>query len=158
MRNILDSTRSRCSEGCLSSSEPYLAGLLCVPKLDPNVLVMKSHYSSRHRHIRFGAGWASPTTMMWSRHSRRMDPISRSAKPFCQGDRGAIGLSRTPIARIRWITTEPKTRSRSRITYPGAESHGNASVIWRAIQSAVGLFVSLIQTSSRRSSRTMMKP
>src|SRR6476619_7661180 len=76
----------------------------------------------------------SPTTMMWSRHSRRMDPISRSAKPFCQGDRGAIGLSRMPIARIRWITTEPKTRSRSRITCPGAESHGN------------GLFVTLIQT------------
>jgi hypothetical protein len=24
----------------------------------------------------------SPRTMMWSRHSRRIDPISRSAKPF----------------------------------------------------------------------------
>jgi pimeloyl-ACP methyl ester carboxylesterase len=23
--------------------------------------------------------------MMWSTHSRRIDPISRSAKPFCQG-------------------------------------------------------------------------
>src|SRR3954447_7925554 len=32
-----------------------------------------------------------------------------------------------------------------------------ASVIWRAIQSAVGLFVTATQTSSRRSSRTMMK-
>ena len=51
-------------------------------------------------------------------------PISRSAKPFCQGDRGAIGLSRMPIPRIRWITTEPKTRSRSRITYPVVESTG----------------------------------
>jgi hypothetical protein len=28
---------------------------------------------------------ASPKTMIWSRHSRRMDPISRSAYPFCQG-------------------------------------------------------------------------
>ncbi|HTF77846.1 MAG TPA: hypothetical protein VK620_26660, partial [Bradyrhizobium sp.] len=24
--------------------------------------------------------------MMWSTHSRRIDPISRSAKPFCQGE------------------------------------------------------------------------
>src|ERR1700722_16129948 len=34
--------------------------------------------------------------MMWSTHSRRIDPISRSAKPFCQGEAGAVGLSRTP--------------------------------------------------------------
>jgi hypothetical protein len=26
-----------------------------------------------------------PKTMTWSKHSRRIDPISRSAKPFCQG-------------------------------------------------------------------------
>src|SRR6202030_1412615 len=32
----------------------------------------------------------SPRTMMWSTHSRRIDPISRSAKPFCQGEDGAI--------------------------------------------------------------------
>src|SRR6266850_4881012 len=43
----------------------------------------------------------SPRTMMWSRHSRRIDPISRSAKPFCQGEAGAIGLSRMPMARDR---------------------------------------------------------
>src|SRR4051794_4410277 len=67
-------------------------------------------------------------------------------------------LSRMPIARRRCLTTEPKTRSRSRIRSLGADSQGNASVIWRAIQSAVGLFVAAIQTSSRRSSRTMMKP
>src|SRR4030088_3346106 len=35
---------------------------------------------------------------MWSRHSRRSDPISRAAKPFCQGEAGAIGLSRMPMA------------------------------------------------------------
>src|SRR3954462_15793659 len=44
-----------------------------------------------------------------------MDPISRSAKPFCHGERGATGLSRMPIARRRCLTTEPKTRSRVRI-------------------------------------------
>src|SRR5947209_16873265 len=75
--------------------------------------------------------------MMWSRHSRRMEPISRSAKPFCHGERGAIGLSRMPIARRRRLTTEPKTRSRSRIRYLGADSQGKAAVIWRAIQSRV---------------------
>src|ERR1700751_982247 len=32
----------------------------------------------------------SPRTMMWSKHSRRIDPISRSAKPFCQGEAGAV--------------------------------------------------------------------
>src|SRR5450432_2141007 len=35
---------------------------------------------------------ASPKTTMWSTHSRRIDPISRSAKPFCQGEAGAVGL------------------------------------------------------------------
>jgi hypothetical protein len=30
--------------------------------------------------------------MKWSTHSRRIDPISRSAKPFCQGEAGAIGF------------------------------------------------------------------
>jgi hypothetical protein len=36
---------------------------------------------------------------MWSTHSRRSDPISRSAKPFCQREAGAVGLSRMPMAR-----------------------------------------------------------
>ena len=31
--------------------------------------------------------------MMWYTHSRRIDPISRSATPFCQGEAGAVGLS-----------------------------------------------------------------
>ena len=42
---------------------------------------------------------------MWSTHSRRIDPINRSAKPFCQGDAGAVGLSRMPMARNRRVTT-----------------------------------------------------
>src|SRR6476620_7997421 len=46
----------------------------------------------------------SPETMTWSKHSRRIDPISRSAKPFCQGEPGAIGLSRMPMARNRRVT------------------------------------------------------
>jgi hypothetical protein len=46
-------------------------------------------------------------TMMWSTHSRRIDPISRSAKPFCQGEAGAVGLSRMPMERNRRVTTLP---------------------------------------------------
>jgi hypothetical protein len=34
--------------------------------------------------------------MLWSKNSRRIDPISRSAKPFCQGEAGAIALSECP--------------------------------------------------------------
>src|SRR6185312_2619860 len=43
----------------------------------------------------------SPRTMMWSKHSRRIDLISRSAKPFCQDEAGAVALSRMPMARKR---------------------------------------------------------
>jgi hypothetical protein len=42
--------------------------------------------------------------MMWSKHSRRIDPINRSAKPFCQGEAGAVGLSRMPMARSHVFT------------------------------------------------------
>src|SRR5438876_7433541 len=31
---------------------------------------------------------ASPKTTTWSTHSRRIEPISLSAKPFCQGEPG----------------------------------------------------------------------
>jgi hypothetical protein len=45
-------------------------------------------------------GCASPKTITWSKHSRRIDLINRSAKPFCQGEAGAIGLSRMPTGEI----------------------------------------------------------
>jgi hypothetical protein len=34
--------------------------------------------------------WASPSTIRWSTHSRRIVPISRSAKPFCHGEPAEI--------------------------------------------------------------------
>src|ERR1700738_2407718 len=34
--------------------------------------------------------WHSPSTTTWSRHSRRIEPISRSAYPFCHGERGDV--------------------------------------------------------------------
>src|SRR5260370_10250550 len=51
--------------------------------------------------------------MTWSKHSRRIDPISRSAKPFCQGEAGVMGLSRMPMARNRRVTTAAQMRARS---------------------------------------------
>jgi hypothetical protein len=39
-------------------------------------------------------------SITWSRHSRRMEPTSRSANGFCQGDRGAVSTSSIPICRI----------------------------------------------------------
>jgi hypothetical protein len=35
-------------------------------------------------------------TMMWSKHSRRTEPISRSTYGFCHGDRGAVITSSIP--------------------------------------------------------------
>src|SRR5215831_10761026 len=44
---------------------------------------------------------ASPKTIIWSRHSRRIVPISLSTYPFCHGEPAAMGLSRMPMARNR---------------------------------------------------------
>ena len=57
--------------------------------------------------VRIRRKCASPTTTIWSTHSRRIDPINLSAKPFCQGEPGAMGLSRMPMARNRWVTAAP---------------------------------------------------
>ena len=50
---------------------------------------------------------ASPKTTTWSTHSRRIEPMSLSAKPFCQGEPGAMGVSRMPMARNRCLTAAP---------------------------------------------------
>src|SRR5260221_10253496 len=64
-----------------------------------------------------------------------------------------------PIYPYKQTASEPVgTSSRSRIMQRGAPSQGKASVIWRAIHSAVGLVVTLIQTRSPRSIRTITKP
>src|SRR5262249_16925441 len=38
---------------------------------------------------------------MWFVHSRRADPIKRSTRPFCQGERKDVGPSPIPIPRTR---------------------------------------------------------
>ena len=46
---------------------------------------------------------ASPNTMMWFTDSRWVDPINLS-KPVCQGEPGAMGLSRMPMVLSRRVT------------------------------------------------------
>ena len=63
--------------------------------------------SSEHKISESGADVPRLGQWMWSTHSRRIDSINRSAKPFCQGEAGAIGLSRIPMVRNRRVTTAP---------------------------------------------------
>ena len=49
----------------------------------------------------------SPSTTILSTHSRRIDPINLSAKPFCQGEPGAMGLSRMPMVLSRRVVAAP---------------------------------------------------
>src|SRR5467141_1167766 len=86
----------------------------------------------------------------WSVHSGRADPIKRSTRPFCQGERKDVGRSRIPMARTRALNAAPNARSLSRMRYFGAVSHGKASVIWRANHSAVGLRVTANHNNCRR--------
>src|SRR5262249_5948919 len=69
---------------------------------------------------------SSLNTSTWSVHSRRAEPIKRSTRPFCQGERKDVGRSRMPITRTRALNAAPKARSLSRMRYFGAVSHGNA--------------------------------
>ena len=57
--------------------------------------------------VRIRRKCASPKTITWSTHSRRIDPISLSAKPFCQGEPEAMGLARMLMARNRRVTAAP---------------------------------------------------
>jgi hypothetical protein len=62
-------------------------------------------------------------TRMWSKHSRRIDPISRLAKQFCQGEAGAIGI----------VPRAPDKRLRQRVTaVSGAPGHPSARP-WRSV-------------------------
>jgi hypothetical protein len=59
--------------------------------------VSSLHCNMWHKILRHDAGGRSPNTMIWSVHSRRIDPINLSA----------IGLSRMPIVRSRRLTAVP---------------------------------------------------
>jgi hypothetical protein len=49
----------------------------------------------------------SPKTTTWSRQSRRIDPMSLSAYPFCHGERAAVGRSWMPMALTRRMNAGP---------------------------------------------------
>jgi hypothetical protein len=49
----------------------------------------------------------SPTTITWSRHSRRIDPISLSAYGFCDGLDGLDRISSTPMPETRRRNASP---------------------------------------------------
>ena len=68
----------------------------------------------------------------WSTHSRRIDPISRSAKLFCQGEADARlvpdahgAQSASDDRAVDWIPIADEER--------GASSRGNASMSWHEI-------------------------
>src|ERR1700693_4660834 len=65
----------------------------------------------------------------WFRHSRRIEPITRSTYAFCHGERGAVTTSVIPLAATRLLKTEPYAVSRSRSRKLGAVSQGKASTI-----------------------------
>src|SRR5207249_2143418 len=77
--------------------------------------------------------------------------VHYTAQAFCQGERNDMGRSRIPIARTRALNATPNARSLSRMRYFGALSQGNASVIWRASHSAVGLRVTANHSNRRPS-------
>ena len=64
---------------------------------------------------------------------------------------GTYRLSLKRLDRTRALNATPNARSLSRIRYFGVLSHGNASVIWRASHSAVGLRVTANHSNRRRS-------
>ena len=88
---------------------------------------------------------------------RRIEPITRSANGFCQGERGAVTTSSIPKCLSREQKWLPYMQSRSRIKYFGASSKGNASTICCAVHGAVGCVVTLKCTILRRSCRSTMK-
>ena len=90
------------------------------------------------------------STITWSRSSRLMVPITRSAKGFCHGERGVVRTSARPMAFTRCRNCPPKMPSRSRMRNRGAESWGKASTTCCAVQAAVGESVTLKCTTRRR--------
>jgi hypothetical protein len=55
-------------------------------------------------------------TMTWSRHSRRIEPMTRSTRPFCQGERGAVGTA--SMFRRRRSSQPRQTHHRSLANWP----------------------------------------
>jgi hypothetical protein len=75
--------------GCLQSAEWAEKTVHLLPRTS----ACGCRCNSQHRLARSDANAASPKTMRWSTHSRRIEPIIRSAKPFCEGEADAPTIS-----------------------------------------------------------------
>lgn len=78
---------------------------------------------------------------MWSRHSRRSVPINRSAIGFCQGERGAVGVSSNPNFLICILKSSLKILSLLRMTYFVVSSKAKVSLNCWMAHSACGFEV-----------------
>ena len=74
---------------------PWAPGRLC-----PRLNAFGTADSRQNSCVEFDVTVSHSNSITWSRHSRRMEPTSRSANGFCQGDRGAVSTSSIPICRI----------------------------------------------------------
>ena len=95
--NLLNGARARC--------------ILVQRPMGSDFVVITRIASQDPAQVRF----AQDNSCSRSTHSRRIEPINRSAKAFCQGEAGALVLSLMPMARNRRVTMAPKMRSRSRM-------------------------------------------
>ena len=89
--------------------------------------------------------------VMWSTHSRRRVPFTRSTNGFCHGDFLELTTSVMPSALTFLRNTSPQIASRSHWRNRGSVQQGNASTICCAAHSAVGCRVTLMWTMRRRS-------
>jgi hypothetical protein len=69
----------------------------------------------------------SPITTTWSRHSRRIEPITRSAYAFCHGERGAMTTSRT--SNTSWLDAKIVRYSSARLLVASGDPRP-----WRALR------------------------
>lgn len=77
-----------CDDAAAALNGPAMWGVFLQAEMGACRVVIRSVFFQDTRRR-----WASLHTIMWSRHSRRIEPIARSTYPFCHGDRGAIGRS-----------------------------------------------------------------
>ena len=81
---------------------------------------------------------------MWSRHSRRIEPITRSTTALALGARTGVMTVWMPIRRVCSGQSAPKLRARPRIRKRGCFRYGVASISCRHSLGAVGCRVTLM--------------
>jgi hypothetical protein len=98
-------------------------GILGESEVGPGVMVVREYA------VRMGRRWRSLRTMTWSRQSRRIEPIRRSANGFCHGLRGAVRTSSICMPFMRWRKHVSVNRIAIAEEIGGAVSSGKLSTI-----------------------------